>query len=241
MTMLKRIISNIPNTITCLNLLSGAVACILAFHYDEQIGSLSGYQWAFICIGAAAVFDFCDGAAARLLKAYSNLGKELDSLADLISFGLAPSLLMFSTINLHTTGSALTVNPWAFGALFIPVMGALRLAKFNIDTRQTTSFIGLPIPSNAIFWVGFIGWIGRYGYPGTAATLIIVALVSLLMVSSIRMFSLKFKNFDWRENFRRYLILCAAVLFVATEGLAGFTWTILLYLLISAVGRKDIA
>lgn len=237
--MLKRIKNNIPNTITCLNLLSGAMACILAFHYNETIGSLKGYEWAFICIGAAAVFDFCDGAAARLLHAYSNLGKELDSLADLISFGLAPALLMFSTINLHSAGGA--ISPWAFGALFITVMGALRLAKFNIDDRQTTSFIGLPIPANAIFWIGYIGWCARFGYPGTATTLIIVAIVSMLMVSGMRMFSLKFKNFDWRENFRRYLIIAAAVFFVATQGISGLAWTIVLYLLISAVGRKDIA
>lgn len=235
--MLRRIKNQIPNTITCLNLLSGAIACILAFHYDEMFGAIKGYQLAFICIGAAAIFDFCDGAAARLLHAYSNLGKELDSLADLISFGLAPALLMFNTINYFTTG----MTPWAFGALFITVMGALRLAKFNIDDRQTTSFIGLPIPANAIFWIGYIGWCHSYGYPGTSITLIIVFLASLLMVSRLRMFSLKFKNFSLRENFRRYLIICAAIFFVATQGISGLVWTILLYLLISAVGRKDIA
>lgn len=113
----------------------------MAFHYNETIAGLSGYEWAFICIGAAAIFDFCDGASARLLHAYSDLGKELDSLADLVSFGLAPALLMFNTIAIANNDP---LSPWAFMSLFIPAMGALRLAKFNIDTRQTTSFIGLP-------------------------------------------------------------------------------------------------
>lgn len=235
--MLTRIKNNIPNTITCLNLLSGAVACILAFHYSEQLGPLQGYQWAFICIGAATIFDFFDGAAARLLHAYSALGKELDSLADSVSFGLAPAMLMFNTINEY---NGTDFSPWAFIALFIPIIGALRLAKFNIDDRQTTSFIGLPIPACAIFWIGTTGWIQSHTYPGNVALAVIIVVMSLMMVSRMRMFSLKFKNFNFKENFRRYAILAAAILFVATEGIAGFAWTILLYILISAVGRKDI-
>lgn len=225
---------SIPNSITCLNLISGVLACILSFNYDTPIGALEGYQWAFICIGAAAVFDFCDGASARLLHAYSPMGKELDSLADLISFGLAPTLLMFNTINYYSEG----FTPWALVSLIIVVCGALRLARFNIDTRQTTSFIGLPIPSNALFWIGYIGWINSHSYPGAIASAIIMVAVSLLMVSPLKMFSLKFTNFSFRENVRRYAILLAAVLFVATEGVAGFAWTILLYIFISLLGRK---
>lgn len=232
--MLRKITPHIPNTITCLNLLSGALACILALRYDEPLGELTACQWAFVCIGAAAIFDFCDGAAARLLHAYSAIGKELDSLADLVSFGLAPSLLMFSTINYYNPG----FTPWSLIALFIVIMGALRLARFNVDDRQSTCFIGLPIPSNAIFWIGFIGWTQSHTYAGNLAVAVIIVVMSLLMVSNLRMFSLKFKNFAWRENFRRYVILAAAILFVATEGISGFAWTILLYILISAVGSK---
>ena len=179
--MALRIKNSIPNTITCLNLLSGCVACILAFHYAEPMGSLYGFQWAFICIGAATVFDFADGASARMLHAYSAMGKELDSLADLVSFGLAPALLMFNAISLAFP-SASGLNIWAFGALLIAVLGALRLAKFNIDTRQTTSFIGLPIPSNAIFWIGFLAWAHTHGMPPIWLTFIIIAGVSLLLV-----------------------------------------------------------
>ena len=210
----------IPNTITCLNLMSGVTACVLSFSYDRSVYVFEAYQWAFIFIGLAAVFDFLDGAAARLLHAYSDMGKELDSLADLVSFGLAPALLLYNT-------------------MYIVVTGALRLARFNVDTTQSTTFRGLPIPSNAIFWIGFVAWIQTHTYPGNVAVAVIVALFASLMVSRMRMFSLKFKNFDWRENFRRYLILVAAVLFVATEGISGFMWTILLYILVSAVGRKD--
>lgn len=231
--MLTRIKNSIPNSITSLNLISGVLACIFAFHYAEPIGCLSGYQWAFVCIGAAAVFDFCDGASARLLHAYSDLGKELDSLADLVSFGLAPALLVFNTV-VEITAEPLPL--WAFAAIFIPVMGALRLARFNIDTRQTTSFIGLPIPANAIFWIGFVAWLNDCN-----ATLqpwmigVIVVIVSLLMVCDLGMFSLKFKNFGLRENAARYFVMAAAVVLVCVFGLAGLMATIMLYVLLSAL------
>lgn len=231
--MLTRIKNSIPNSITSLNLISGVLACIFAFHYAEPIGCLSGYQWAFVCIGAAAVFDFCDGASARLLHAYSDLGKELDSLADLVSFGLAPALLVFNTV-VEITAEPLPL--WAFAAIFIPVMGALRLARFNIDTRQTTSFIGLPIPANAIFWIGFVAWLNDYNailQPWMIA--VIVVIVSLLMVCDLGMFSLKFKNFGLRENAARYFVMAAAVVLVCVFGLAGLMATIMLYVLLSAL------
>lgn len=238
--MLDRIKANIPNTITCLNLLSGVMACIFAFHYSETFGALLGYQWAFVCIGAAALFDFCDGAAARLLHAYSDLGKELDSLSDLVSFGIAPALIVFNTINLFNTGDPLTLSPWAFVALVIPVMGALRLARFNIDTRQTTSFIGLPIPACAIFWIGLVGWLHRTEVFNNWILSVVIILMALMMVSGVRMFSLKFKNFGFRENFRRYMLLLAALLFVISNGISGLAWTILFYILVSSVGRKEV-
>jgi len=132
---------HIPNSITCLNLFSGCVAVFLAFK--------GNYEGAIIAILLAAVFDFFDGFAARLLKAYSPMGKELDSLADMVSFGVAPGAIVFSLL------SETNVCEWLpFLAFLIPVFSGLRLAKFNIDERQTTSFIGLPTPANAIFWAG---------------------------------------------------------------------------------------
>ncbi|MBD5266343.1 MAG: CDP-diacylglycerol--serine O-phosphatidyltransferase [Duncaniella sp.] len=230
---MKSLTSFIPNTITCLNLLSGCVAVFFAFNLDIEIGSLPAMTWAFIFIGAASVFDFCDGFSARLLHAYSPLGKELDSLSDLVSFGLAPAFLVMNVM--RTYGAPLWVSA---SALLIAVMGALRLAKFNVDTRQTTSFIGLPIPANAIFWIGTLAWIDSHAYPGNIAMVILILAVSLLMVSELKMFSLKFANLSWRENVRRYVILAAAVLFVLTEGVSGLAWTIILYILISLLGRK---
>lgn len=223
--MWRLIKSQIPNTITCCNLLSGCLAIIFAFNCNESFGSLTGREWAYIAIAAAALFDFCDGAMARLLKAYSAIGKELDSLADLVSFGVAPALLMFNLVD----------NYARWTALLIAAFGALRLARFNVDDRQTTTFIGLPIPANAIFWIGYSSWIMHHGIPAGWSVIVTVVLVSLLMVCDLQMFSLKFKNFDWRENFSRYVILLAALFFVVCHGVEGLMWTIILYILISAV------
>ena len=230
---MKSLKSYIPNTITCLNLLSGCAAVFFAFNLGMETGSLSPMSWAFIFIGAAAVFDFCDGLSARLLHAYSPVGKELDSLSDLVSFGLAPAFLVMNSMQAY--GASVWVSAIA---LFIAVMGALRLAKFNVDTRQATSFIGLPIPANAIFWIGALAWIDSHAYPGDIVVALLIVAISLLMVSELRMFSLKFANLSWRGNVRRYVVLAAAVFFVITEGISGFAWTIVLYILISLFGKK---
>lgn len=229
--MFRTIKNSIPNTITSLNLLSGVVAIIFAFHFNEEIcGGLKGYQWAFICIGASALFDFCDGASARLLHAYSSLGKELDSLSDLVSFGVAPAMLMLNAMLISTGGCLLS-----YAALFIPVMGALRLAKFNIDETQKTTFAGLPIPANAIFWIGYVNMTAADGVRMPAwVSVVIIAAVSLMMVMNMRMFSLKFHNFRLRENVLRYLIIAATVALVAVLGVTGLMWTIILYVILSS-------
>lgn len=229
----------IPNTITCLNLLSGCLAVIFALSIVNPAASgMSAMQWAWIFIGAAAVFDFCDGAAARLLKAYSTIGKELDSLCDVVSFGVAPGMLVFKVM--ETSGCGI----WSYAALFLPVMGALRLAKFNVDDRQTTSFLGLPIPSNAIFWIGITAWIQAHGILPTWLMVALIIAIGLLMVSNLPMFSLKFKDFSLVSNVRRYGVLLGAILFVVFEGIAGFAWAIVLYILLSMLkpigGKKEL-
>ncbi len=230
--MLRRIISCIPNTITCLSLFFGCIATVMTFHFYDQIGSLYAYQWAWICIGIAALCDFCDGASARLLHAYSNLGKELDSLSDLVSFGVAPGMLVFNYMSQQPE----TPLWMAFVAFFIPIMGELRLARFNIDDRQSTSFLGMPIPANAIFWIGYVACMLKYGYIGAWPMVAIILGMSLTMVmDSLKMFSLKFKNFKLRENLRRYIILIAAIGFVIADGTAGFAWTILFYMILSII------
>lgn len=230
----RRIISQIPNTITCLNLLSGAAAIIASFHLNQQIGPWPALWWAYAFIGAAAIFDFCDGAAARLLKAYSDIGKELDSLSDLVSFGLAPAMLVMNTMLANGQG-------WpSYLALLIAAMGAIRLAKFNVDTRQTTSFIGLPIPANALFWIGTVDWIQTHGIPPVWVMITLILALSLLMVSEIPMFSLKFKNLAFAPNIRRYAIIIAAITFIVTTGIQGLAWTIILYLILSILPQRHI-
>ena len=231
----KRIASYIPDAITLLNLLSGCVAIFMAFNLNTVMGPLTGAYWCIIAIAAAAVFDFCDGAAARMLHAYSDVGKDLDSLSDLVSFGVAPAMLILNTM--IAAGSPILA---CMVPLMIPLCGAVRLAKFNNDTEQTSVFKGLPIPANAIFWIGVYGWVERYCYPGWVTLAIVIVAISLAMTANFKMFSLKFKNFDFAENFYRYVIIVATVLFVVLYGLSGLVWAILLYLLLSILRRKKI-
>ena len=230
---MNAIVKNIPNSITCLNLLSGCFACIFAFQGQ--------YDWVALCIGLSALFDFLDGMAARLLHAYSPLGKELDSLADLISFGLAPGLMVMHLMAYNSTfhGMAEYQSWWALSALLIPVFSALRLAKFNIDTRQTTSFIGLPVPANALFWIGICQAVLRMESPVCGYAIVaLVSIFSLLLVSEIPMFSLKFKNLKWKENYLRYLIIAVAAICLISLGLAGLAATIGLYIVLSLLTAR---
>lgn len=226
------ITKNIPNAITCLNLAAGFAAIMFAAHAAEPFGSMLGWQWAALCIGIAAVADFCDGFSARLLRAYSNLGKELDSLCDLISFGVAPAAIIFNILLLANAPLWLLCL-----TVMIPICGALRLARFNIDTHQTTDFIGMPIPANAIFWVGYAAGMMHDSTfmlrPATIACAIVI--VSLLMVSSQKMVSLKFKNLNFRENIKRYLVIAAFIISVAVYKLEGLWVGMCCYYIISLV------
>jgi CDP-diacylglycerol--serine O-phosphatidyltransferase len=206
----------------------------MAFKCYETVGALQGWQWTCLFIGMAAIFDFCDGAAARLLKAYSKIGAELDSLADLVSFGVAPSFMIFNIMNHFNEGSIFN-----YLALIVAVFGALRLARFNVYDTGSTTFRGLPIPSAAIFLIGVAGWIASNSYPGTLVMAIIVVLTAFAMVGNFTMFSLKFKNFNVNKNFRRYVLLFVAVMFVLGYGISGFAWTIIFYLVLSLVSRKN--
>ena len=225
--------NNIPNAITSLNLLCGCMACIMAFNcYDPVCGGLQGYQCAFIMIASSALADFLDGLVARLLHAVSAIGAELDSLADLVSFGLAPALILYNMMLGQGAGH------WALVALMIPVFGALRLARFNVDTNQTTTFTGLPIPANAIFWIGFTAWYAAHPVP-LWIVLIIIGTLSYLMVCNLRMFSLKMHNLSsLRENWAQYLQVVATVAFVLLMGLPGLAAAISLYVLLSIIKRE---
>ena len=226
--------NNIPNAITSLNLLFGCMACIAAFScYDPVCGGLQGYQLAFLFIALSAVADFLDGLVARALHAVSNIGAELDSLADLVSFGLAPALVLYNMMLSQGAGH------WTLLALLLPVFGAIRLARFNVDTNQATTFTGLPIPANAIFWIGFSAWYVMHPVPLWLVIVLIVVL-SLLMVCNLRMFSLKMHNLtSLKQNWAQYLQVIATVIFVVWMGLPGLAFAIILYVLLSIIKREN--
>lgn len=236
MKILQSIRNNTPNAVTCCNLLSGALACIAAFHaFEPWWWGLLGYQVAFILIAAAAVFDFFDGFTARLLHATSPLGKELDSLSDAVSFGLAPAMVLYNMLVAYEP-----VSVWAYCAMLIPVFGALRLAKFNVSTDQSVTFTGLPIPANAIFWIGFTNYYAAsHGHVATVAVIALVVAFSLLMVCGLRMFSLKLHSLSMKENFKQYLLVLAFVLCVALCGVSGLALAIIFYIVLSAVTKQD--
>ena len=223
---------HIPNALTCMNLFSGCIACVMAFHANFEMAML------FIVIGA--VFDFFDGLAARLLHAYSNIGKDLDSLADDVSFGVAPALIVFSLfkeINYPDYLSFLA-NWLPYAAFLIAIFSALRLAKFNNDTRQTTSFIGLPVPANALFWASLIAGCKPIANYHPILTLALVCLFSWLLVSEIPMFSLKFKNLSWKDNKIAFIFVIISAILLITLKIAGFAAVIVWYILLSILTQK---
>ena len=207
-----RLIKNIPNTITSMNLLCGALGVIFSLRGSLDI--------AFYLMLAAAICDFCDGFAARMLNAYSPVGKELDSLADLISFGLLPSLMLHRRL---IEGGV--TDFWAYTPLIIVVFSALRLAKFNVDDRQTENFLGLPTPASAL-WCGSLIYAADHGVMSMAnllhdTHLIIIASVvlALLLVSEFPMFSFKIKKGSPYNRIRIYFVGIVAAIAVATFAL----------------------
>lgn len=226
---------HIPNTITCCNLLSGCVAAVYAF---ERV-----YPLAFAFIIAGAVFDFFDGLSARALKVSSPIGKELDSLADVITFGLAPAMMVYSWLrecaDTHLDMQIAFAMP--FAAFLLVAFSALRLAKFNIDERQTSSFIGLPTPANALFWgalvIGSHDAIVANPY-GWLLVLGLVLLFSWLLVAEIPMFSLKFKNLAWKSNRIAYIFLLISLVLLIVLGLNGLSAVIGWYIILSILTQK---
>lgn len=234
---MNAIVRNIPNTITCINVLSGCLAIVVASKGNAPLWGLQAYQWGFIFIAIGAVADFLDGFAARALHAYSNLGKELDSLCDLVTFGVAPAMIMFHLLEQEGTSAWL---PWA--SLLIPIAGAVRLARFNIDARQTTYFIGMPIPANAIFWIGYAATItaGIGNFSAWYIFLPILLLECWLMNSPLKMFSLKIKEFSLKKIAPQLVLVVAAIVLCVTLGVGGLMWFILFYVILSAMLSRQI-
>ncbi len=232
MKLLQAIKNNIPNSITCLNLLCGALATVMAFDpfSTTAVMGLKGYQLAFVFIALGAAADFCDGLVARLLNAVSPLGKELDSLSDCVTFGLAPAMILFNVMD-----PAGCPQWMCYAAMLIPVFGALRLARFNVDTNQATTFTGLPIPANAIFWIGFINYYAEHHTISPWIVLALIVALSMLMVCNLRMFSLKMHSFTLKEAFRQYALVIATVAFLIVGGVSGLACVIIFYVTASAL------
>lgn len=230
------ITKNIPNSITSCNLFCGCIASYMAFMSDFQMAML------FIVLGA--VFDFFDGMSARLLNVSSPIGKELDSLADNITFGLAPSAIVFSLFKeVYIPDFISGISDYLpYTAFLISVFSALRLAKFNLDERQTTSFIGMPTPANALFWSSLAIFIHEHQYvaqPFNAlCLLLLVVVMSLLLVSELPMFSLKFKNLKWQNNKIRYIFLVVSIILLVLFGISGLAAVIVWYIVLSALTNR---
>lgn len=261
-------VKHIPNFFTCCNLLCGCVGIVEAFG-----GNLTAAAY---FIGLAAVFDFLDGLSARMLKAVSSIGKQLDSFADLISFGLLPSVILFFLIkyslyivalakvgifNYHHLGvnMAEIFKFIPYIAFLMPLFSAFRLAKFNIDTRQTDSFLGLPTPANAILigsfplilknnnkvpvidgdlW-GIYGDLWRYDIDSVLLNpyilISLVLVLSYLLIAKLPLFSLKFNDISWRNNKYRFIFLMASLVLVLILFYTAIPIIITLYLILSAL------
>lgn len=219
----------IPNLLTLCSLLCGSFAVVSALAW----GDLALAFWLSI---AAAVFDYSDGFAARLLKCPSEVGVQLDSLSDMVSFGLAPSAVVFVLWNEALPADAAAWLRYGGDVLcfMVAAFSALRLAKFNIDQTQHTEFCGLPTPANALFFVS-LGWIeARWGLGLGYWVLLFVPVMSWLLISPIRMFAFKFRHFGWKGNEIRYVFIAVTLALVAALGVRAVPVVVLLYVLVSA-------
>lgn len=229
----------IPNIITLLNLLCGCLAIVSTFHKTFDLTA--------ILVVLAAIFDFFDGFAARILKVHSELGKQLDSLADMVTFGVVPGFVMYQLI-IYTIGmsavNTLSDAPiwyWAYAAFSIPVFSAYRLAKFNLDSRQSTSFIGLPTPASALFLCflpSLMMFEGDFLFPFLFKPYILVGLcllISYLMVAELPMIALKFKHFKLNGNRWRYTLILLSLILLFILKQKAVPLIIILYIILSFI------
>lgn len=226
---------NIPNSITCCNLISGCIAIIYALSSNAEIALL------WIVIGA--IFDFFDGMTARLLHVSSPIGKELDSLADVVTFGVAPSTILFNELNTHALPE--TLEParlfLPFAAFLMAAFSALRLAKFNLDERQAMGFIGLPTPANALFWGSLI--VGAPEVLHTTPWVVFILITGIflscwLLICEVPMFALKFKQWSWKGNEVRYLFILSCIPLLLWLHVSGIAAIILWYIILSVIVSK---
>ena len=229
---------SIPNILTLINLFAGCVAVVFIFNFHIELVPY--------CIAVSLVADFLDGFAARLFKTSSDIGKQLDSLADVVSFGLVPGLVLFQMLfQNYSTGSEFystaKVYLYSSPAFLIPLFAALRLAKFNVDSRQTNGFLGLATPAATIFIIGLLLILNNnsfgLGYLVFNKMVIygVILSISALMVSEIPMFAFKFKSFGLKENGIVYLFIILSAVLLVTLKFAAVSLIIVLYIVVSII------
>jgi CDP-diacylglycerol--serine O-phosphatidyltransferase len=243
-----RIRNNIPNGITACNLLAGCIGIVLM-----QEGAL---LYASIAILAAGLFDLLDGLVARAIGAASSIGGELDSLADLVSFGVLPSLIAFRYLAASSWGETFPLLPYA--TFLIAIFAAVRLAIFNLDSEQSEAFKGVPVPANALFWCGIPlagAQIDGFGTPSVgkevfeasifaflvhpAFVLSMTLLFSALMVAPLRATSFKFKHFAWKGNESRYILILAVLILFPLFRFKALPFLVLLYPILSSLEPRQ--
>ncbi len=222
---------HIPNAVTCLNLFSGCVGIVFAFQGKWECASYA--------IIVSAIFDFFDGMLARLLNAYSDIGKDLDSLADMVSFGVLPSVIIYQLF-LQSQSSNPLFQWLSFSAFLIAIFSALRLAKFNNDIRQSENFIGLPTPANALLTASlpFIADQGNFISPYLQNHLFLALFslgMGLLLVSEIKLMSLKFSSMDLRKNSNRYILVFSSLILLVIFKFAAVPLILILYFILSFI------
>ncbi len=227
---------NIPNAITCGNLLCGCLALVSIFNGDLITSA--------ILVSIAAILDFFDGFAARILKVSGEMGKQLDSLADMVTFGVVPGATMFKMMNASQNNVESYLPYFAF---LITIFSALRLAKFNIDTRQSSSFIGVPTPASSLLICTlplinrFQFQLGSFYVPSITLNfyflLLLAILISYLMVAELPLFALKFKTFGWADNIIRYVFLISSLLLLIVFHFIAIPIIIFLYIVLSIINN----
>ncbi len=244
-----KVVKNIiPALFTCLGLISGCISIVYSLQREMIV--IAGFFIIF-----AAIFDFLDGFFARILNSVSDFGKQLDSLADIISFGVAPSMIVYRLIMFSLVETGVSVDRPGFNnalilysAFIIAVFSALRLAKFNIDSKQKNQFRGLPTPASAlliaaiginsdIYFLPFEVKVNVYNIYSLIFLTGLIVVICILLVSNIRMFSLKFKNLSVRDNSIRYLFLILSAVIFILSGLRGLAPVIILYILLSLINN----
>lgn len=231
---------HIPNALTCCNLLCGCLGILnmtegrlpfLSKLFQSPLETTAYFVW------AACIFDFLDGFAARALKVSSPIGKELDSLADVVSFGVLPAFMMYSLIKDNAALGSFEQKYLPILALLIAICSALRLAIFNVDETQKDSFCGLPTPANALF-ITALPFVPDTTFIFNPVALSIITIsFSALMVSRLELFALKFKNFSWGDNKIRFTFLALAAVLIAFLGKGAIALSILLYIVLSLISK----